>query len=550
MVILIRYTGGIKIEKYFLSGLLILLLLSSSLVGVSNSTIGVKQNIVNIEQANNSYGGQQEHSWPMFGYDAKHTGRSPYSTADNPGDEIWQFKLGGMYINAHPVIDDQGVIYMGEYYFNAIYPNGTLKWRYNELMVFQSAAAIDENGIIYVGSSGGVPSDYLFAFYPDGIVKWKYETKCIHASPTIGNDGTIYFGEDGNQTYPFSGYINALYPNGTLRWRYKTDHFIYSSPAISDDGILYCGSVDNHIYALYANNGTLKWKYKTGNWIHGSPTIGDDGTVYCGSDDKYLYAFYPNNGTIKWKLKVGAIGGYIAFDEDGTLYFGVYQEKFYAIYPNGTVKWEIDLGENNGVWDSSAAISYDGTIYFGMHYNHPFAGQRGDLVALNPDGTIKWRREVKNVHSSPAIGADGTVYIGSNLGCLHAFGKFNPNAPSAPEIIGPNNGKPDVLYEFTFKSESPLGNDLYYCIDWGDNKKDCWLGPYPSGHEVTVSHLWLMEKAYTIKARVKDAENLWGPWEHHEFCTPRHRSIHNDLLLRFLEKFPVLKELLSHLIKR
>ena len=38
--------------------------------------------------------GPMNSPWPMQGHDRRHTGRSPYSTADNPGIEKWRFFTG------------------------------------------------------------------------------------------------------------------------------------------------------------------------------------------------------------------------------------------------------------------------------------------------------------------------------------------------------------------------------------------------------------------------------------------------------------------------
>ena len=77
--------------------------------------------------------------------------------------------------------------------------------------------------------------------------------------------------------------------------------------------------------------------------------------------------------------------------------------KLYALNPDGTQKWAFATGD----WvDSSPAIGADGTIYVGSY--------DGKLYALNPDGTQKWAFTTGDaVYSSPAIGADGTIYVGS-----------------------------------------------------------------------------------------------------------------------------------------
>lgn len=63
---------------------------------------------------------------------------------------------------------------------------------------------------------------------------------------------------------------------------------------------------------------------------------------------------------------------------------------------------------------SSPAIGADGTVYFGCN--------DGYLYAVNPDGTEKWARATGNdVQSSPAIGTDGTIYIGSRDNYLYSI---------------------------------------------------------------------------------------------------------------------------------
>ena len=80
----------------------------------------------------------------------------------------------------------------------------------------------------------------------------------------------------------------------------------------------------------------------------------------------------------------------------------------------GTLKWSYTTG--NSVY-SSPAIGADGTIYVeSVDYK---------LYAINQNGTLKWSYTTGNsIHSSPAIGADGTIYIGSWDNNLYAI---NPN---------------------------------------------------------------------------------------------------------------------------
>ena len=86
-------------------------------------------------------------------------------------------------------------------------------------------------------------------------------------------------------------------------------------------------------------------------------------------------------------------------------------------FPVGTVKWEF-LTE--GEVYSSPAIGSDGTVYVGSY---------DKVYALNgATGAKKWEfLTVIGVRSSPAIGSDGTVYVGSWNGKVYAMNGASGN---------------------------------------------------------------------------------------------------------------------------
>ncbi|MDP2984481.1 MAG: PQQ-binding-like beta-propeller repeat protein, partial [Candidatus Latescibacter sp.] len=74
-----------------------------------------------------------------------------------------------------------------------------------------------------------------------------------------------------------------------------------------------------------------------------------------------------------------------------------------TVAASSTVKWKFQ--PDNSV-NSSPAIGSDGTIYVGSDDNY--------LYAVKSDGTLKWKFPTGFiVRLSPAIGSDGTVYVGS-----------------------------------------------------------------------------------------------------------------------------------------
>ena len=503
--------------------------------------INTESETVNIleEKSEPIDGPPMDSPWPMYCHDTRHTGRSPYSTSNNPGVEKWRFDTIDE-VTGSSVIDDQGVIYVAAHDLFAVYPNGTLKWRFETPFWMEMAPAIDENGVIYVGTVYA-GDNYLYAIYTsNGSLKWLFNPgNHIASSPAIGDDGTIYFG-------CYNGNIYALYPNGTLKWVYTTGYIVLSSPAIGPDGTIYCGSHDYNLYALYPN-GTLKWKFPTGYYVRVSPCVGDDGTVYCVSRDGYLYAVYPNNGTMIWRTGVGA-GESPTIGRDGTIYAG--WRDLYAVNPvNGSVKWVFDLGPDTTI-DGTPCNSVDRTIFFGTHIGE-YDG--GELIAVNPNGSERWRIMLATdwIMSAPCIGSDGTVYVGSfndgyhpgSWGYLHAIKDLDPNAPSAPVIDGSVFCRSKKEYNYSFKSTSPLGRDVYYYIEWDDLTATKWAGPYASGEEINLAHIWSYMGTYNIKARAKDTENLWGPWSVYRVITPRNEVSYNSLFLKFLERYPLIEKL-------
>lgn len=109
--------------------------------------------------------------------------------------------------------------------------------------------------------------------------------------------------------------------------------------------------------------------------------------------------------------------------------------------------------------ESSPAIGVDGTIYVGSN--------DGYVYALNRDASLRWRFQTPGaVRSSPAIGPDGTIFVGSSDG-LYAI---NPNGTQrwkffvgAPVRSSPAINQSGVLF---FGSD----NAKFYAVDSAGSK--------------------------------------------------------------------------------
>ena len=305
--------------------------------------------------------------------------------------------------------------------------------------------------------------------------KWSFNISgnpssiAIVSSAAIAPDGTIYVGSGNNSLY-------AINPNGTLKWKYQTGGDLTASPAIGSDGTVYIGSMDRQFYAINPD-GTLKWIYPTRTNFTSSAAIGADGTIYAaGTDqDKTIYSclsdsscFSPtaqacgsglpacSSDQVCVAVQTGSLcasplnvpcgtnfapcpsGNVCVAGQPAGFTLTVQLGSLFAINPDGTQKWVFDALSGNV--NSSPAVAGDGTIYLGSQGDFVFDRSKicdlksefppsdanpnpsngadypvnGHLYAFSSDGTMKWDfKTLGRVDSSPSIGADGTVYVGS-----------------------------------------------------------------------------------------------------------------------------------------
>jgi len=106
--------------------------------------------------------------------------------------------------------------------------------------------------------------------------------------------------------------------------------------------------------------------------------------------------------------------------------------------------------------------------------------------------------------------------------------------PDKPTITGKTSGKPRVEYEYKFISTDPEGDNIEYCIDWGDNSGEICIGPYKSGVKATATHSWSKKGSYVIKAKARDVYGAESDWSTFPVSMPKNRM--NILLNSFLDR--------------
>jgi outer membrane protein assembly factor BamB len=545
---MLKYLGGSNMKINILAMWIVFLFIFA---GVSPMVFGITIEISYKELPQSSIPDERyltNSVWPMYKHDSQRSGRSSYDTSNNPGIEKWTYYMESG-SDGSIAIDRDGNIYAvsnsEEIY--ALYPNGTKKWEYKLPTPYPMELVLGQDGTIFVGTTRG-----FYALNLNGTLKWTLDVggeKNYVGYPTIDANGTVYVGTA-------DGYLYAIYPNGTLKWEYKINYWV-SASAVDKQGNIYFASRNKRVYCLNSN-GTLRWRTREIEYFDNGPVIDDNGTIYLSPRTDWLYAYYPN-GTEKWRTDLPDSEGMPSIAPNGNIIVPGRHYYIMALEPSyGNILWKHPVEDNYDRFPPSV-IGADGTVYFAYSNDE----QIGYMCALNPDGSLKWKTSftsdiqpysLLSTYGAPAIGADGTVYVVSKYiredhptiyGYVHAFGELDANAPSAPMINGPTNGGVNTDYNFTISSSSPLGRDVYYFIDWDDDSVEKWIGPYSSGEDVTVSHKWSKMGIYTIRARAKDTDNLWGSWSSLNVIIPRDKSTNNIFLLRLLERFPLLQKLIQ-----
>lgn len=161
---------------------------------------------------------------------------------------------------------------------------------------------------------------------------------------------------------------------------------------------------------------------------------------------------------------------------DGTVYVGTkagygLNADFLAINPDGTLKWKYTVQTVHGVPDdiyTPAAVGADGKVYFGA--------ETGFIYALNPDGTLAWKYQPRIREDTPERYIKGGAISGGGAalhsdGTLYFVASFSPPGGwVSPQTV--------VNVLFAFRTDSPgLANSAWPKFQYDNQNTGRATGP-------------------------------------------------------------------------
>lgn len=386
----------------------------------------------------------------MLGHDSRHTG-----VTKNVGTSTltikWTFATtGGVLIEeSAPVIGPDGMVYVvstnGNVY--SIYPDGTPNWSYYigpgtpNNPAISGTPAVGRDGTIYVPSTSG-----LYAFTHDGILKWGPVGSHVDSSVVIDSSGTtdLIYVTCGVASGGYGSGLCSFNPDGSQNWGPVGGPGLwYSTPAVGPSGTIYAVGSESgdrnyiwrYLYAISPVAGKVNWSFRSGQEMFTNPAVDASGVVYVGDNIGDLFAITDlgNNYNLDWTFTsstgwpIGSSLSPTVDDLNGKIYAaGCCDGNLYSVNQlDGSLNWLTYVFPTPTIYNiySFPAIDSGGDPSGGKIY---FAGTDGYLYAYYlSNGVQAWALNIGgSLPYSPAIGPDGTIYIGCGtpVGGLCAIG--------------------------------------------------------------------------------------------------------------------------------
>ncbi len=469
--------------------------------------------------------------WPTYMHDNQRTGQSDAFSPIISEDAIDLIGTISTGIQGSPAVVG-GNIYVGGtngrvYCFDV--NGGGLLWETSALGAIQFSSPTVKTGKLYIGTY----TKYVHCIdTTNGDIIWTSEilNSKVYSAPTI-YQSKVYVTTDGAKLYCLNG------ADGSILWSQGllAGSGCKNTPAIYSNKVYI--SLNSHMFCFNADTGAEQWHSSLYDFDYtppfklSSPSI-DNGKVFAGNFDGTIFCYDAATGEILWQSSDSAMGQIVstpAVSDDRIYVMPYYQGEGKPIScfdaDDGDLIWSYEtLGGSN--YGMSPILAGKNVYVMDMSASFYCLDAMGD----GDESTILLEQIdfTGNSYSTPAITDDGlftTTTDGSSWGNIYKIAGEN-QAPTTPEIKGPERGRVNITYLFTVDNvEDPEGDDIYYQFQFGDGTITPWIGPFISGEDIKIplEHAWKKPGDYTVHVQAKDMRGTTTP------------SVTQDIHIDFLE---------------
>jgi outer membrane protein assembly factor BamB len=295
------------------------------------------------------------------------------------------------------------------------------------------------DGTVGVGSLNGT----FIGACPNGVARYVLSTGNTQSSPAQGPDGTLYFGAEDEQ-------LHAVLYDGTVDWSFSAAGKVRAAPVFDTaTSSVYVADQAGRVFKVIAGGRPdTSFAFPPVGFppvgpISSSPALAED-HLYFGSDDGNLYAIDKCTGALAWSSPFPTGGAIVSspavaiitsealqpFTCSSSESPAVHQRIVVVGSNDGNVYFVEDNGTGTEPVEFAPPFSIATAFVCGHCTSGPSAGALCQQTSDCPESTCDTSSCV--VQSSPAIGSDGTVYIGAsdvlaNTGRVYAIGEPLPS---------------------------------------------------------------------------------------------------------------------------
>jgi outer membrane protein assembly factor BamB len=270
------------------------------------------------------------------------------------------------------------------------------------------------------------------------------------------------------------------------KWQSNIDPITASGITIGLSNKIYVRS--GPATTVFDFDGNVQLDNLPGGICYSTPTQSKNGNLHYHTS--YSFVSTTEDGQILWYIPfaTGCHHSTANINDEGVLYIGL-SGRYSAIdLANAEILWDYPVGTYSG--GSTPALGPDGTVYI----NLSSTGEYGSLVALNPNGTVKWKTSEYGFSMHPIVGENGTIYGASRIydkeGFNAALTAFAPNGDPIwhfyiPETVctyvSPALGTDGTIYFGTVRNSSEAQETNFYAVNPDGTLK--WSHPiYKDGY--------------------------------------------------------------------